>query len=98
MKTMRHHWLPGGGGSLPRDAGSSDGSRHMRRRSVHASARVGRKEKGLMAEGRKKCPDNSGMVRVLIELLEVNKSDFENIKSKNFKNGVDPGLKTARGG
>jgi hypothetical protein len=38
------------------------------------------------------------MARVAMELLEVDIYDCEKIKYKNFKNGVDPGLRTTRGG
>jgi hypothetical protein len=35
---------------------------------------------------------------VVVELLEVDRSDFEKIKSKNYKKMVDLGLKAACGG
>jgi hypothetical protein len=38
------------------------------------------------------------MARVAMELPEVDIYDFEKIKYKNFKNWVDPGLRTTRGG
>jgi hypothetical protein len=43
-------------------------------------------------------PDQSGVVRVVVELPEVDKSDFEKNKSKNFKEMVNLRLRAAHGG
>lgn len=51
--------------------------------------------KRLMAERSKGSPDHSRVARVVVKLHEVDRSDFENYKSKNFKKGADPRLRTA---
>ncbi len=48
-------------------------------------------------------PDHGGVAwrgaaRVVVKLPEMDISDFEKIKSKNFKKAVDPRLRTACGG
>jgi hypothetical protein len=40
-----------------------------------------------MAELSGRSLDHSGVAHVVVKLVEVNKSDFEKIKSKNFKKG-----------
>jgi hypothetical protein len=45
-----------------------------------------------MAERSRESLYHSGMARVAVGLLEVDISDFEKIKFKNFKKGVDPKL------
>ncbi len=51
-----------------------------------------------MAEQSGGSPDHSGVARVVVKLPEMDISDFEKIKSKNFKKAVDPRLRTACGG
>jgi hypothetical protein len=43
------------------------------------------------AAGGRESQEHGGVVRVTVELPKVGRSDFEKNKSKNFKNGVDPG-------
>jgi hypothetical protein len=45
-----------------------------------------------MAEQSEESLDHSGMARVAVGLLEVDISDFQKIKFKNFKKGVNPRL------
>lgn len=57
---------------------------------IYLQARGGRTEKWLMAERSRESLDHSGMALVAVGLLEVDISNFEKIKFKNFKKGVDP--------
>jgi hypothetical protein len=50
-------------------------------------------EKRLMAERSGGIPDHVGVVCVVVKLHEVDKSNFEKIKAKNFKKGADPKLR-----
>ncbi len=43
-------------------------------------------------------PDHSGVARVVVKLPEMDISDFEKIKSKNFKKGMDLRLRMTFGG
>lgn len=61
----------------------------------HVLAHGGRTEKRLMAERSEGSPDYSGVTRVAVRLHEMDISYFEKIKSKNFKKGADPRLRTA---
>lgn len=45
-----------------------------------------------MAERSRESLDHSGVALVAVGLLEVDISNFEKIKFKNFKKGVDPKL------
>lgn len=51
-----------------------------------------------MTAGSSEAQEQGGGTRMLVELFEVNKSSFEKTKFKNFKKGVDLGLRTAGGG
>jgi hypothetical protein len=60
----------------------------------HTPACVGRMKKWLMAERSGETRDHGGMTIVAMKLLEVDRSEFEKIKSNNFNKGADQRLRT----
>jgi hypothetical protein len=54
--------------------------------------------KQMAAERSGRNPNHSGIVRLVVKLSKVDKSDFEKIKSKNFKKVVDLRLRAVCGG
>jgi hypothetical protein len=51
-------------------------------------------KKWLMAERSGETRDHGGMTIVAMKLLEVDRSEFEKIKSNNFNKGADQRLRT----
>jgi hypothetical protein len=74
----------------------SDRRQHTRQRAVHAlvSEIYSRRHAGQMETG----PTADGVVRLRVELPDVDRSKLEKPKSKNFKEVVDPRMETTRGG
>jgi uncharacterized metal-binding protein len=61
----------------------------------HTSECGGWMEKRLMAERSGGSLDHGGVACVVVKLPKVDRFDFKKIKSKNFKKGANPRLKTA---
>lgn len=51
----------------------------------------------LAATGSREVQERGGVVRVSLWLLEMSRSNFEKIKSKNFKKATKPRLRKAGG-
>lgn len=56
---------------------------------IYSHAQVGRTEKQLIEEWSGESLDHGEMMRVVVELFKVDRSDFEKFKSKYFKNGAN---------
>jgi hypothetical protein len=54
-------------------------------------------QRGLVAHGSGEAEEHDGVARLRVELLEVNRSDFEKPKSKEFKKMMDSQMGTIGG-
>jgi hypothetical protein len=55
-------------------------------------------ETGPVGDGSGEAEEQGGVARLRVELLKVDRSEFEKPKSKNFKEVVDPRMETTGGG